>query len=92
MEHLTVFQRTAHWVLPKPDRRISGFEQNLYRRFPFTQRLARGLIFNLTELFNRAMHHPRVMNRFQRLGEKNIGRAITDPGKRDALTPRYTLG
>jgi cyclohexanone monooxygenase len=52
----------------------------------------RGLIFNLTELFNRAMHHPGVMKRIQRLGERNISRAVSDPQLRADLTPRYTLG
>jgi cyclohexanone monooxygenase len=52
----------------------------------------RGLIFNLTELFNRAMHHPRLMKRLQRLGERNISRAVNDPRMRADLTPRYTLG
>jgi len=91
-EHLTLFQRTAHWVLPKPDRRISRFEQRLYRRFPVTQRLMRTAIFSFLEIFNSAMHHPRVMRRIQRLGGRNIERAISDPAERAALTPAYTLG
>ena len=33
-ERLTVFQRTAQWVLPKPDRGITPAEQALYRRLP----------------------------------------------------------
>ncbi len=31
---LHVFQRTAHWVLPKPDRAISALETKLLRRVP----------------------------------------------------------
>lgn len=89
---LTVFQRTAHWVLPKPDRPVPELQQKLFRRVPLTQRLMRGLVFNLTELFNRAMHSPKIMNRIQRLGERNISRAIRDPEERANLTPRYTLG
>ena len=89
---VTVFQRTAHWVLPKMDRRLSPFEKKLYRRVPVAQRVTRGLIYSLLELFNRAMHHPRLMRRLQRLGERNIERAITDPGLRADLTPSYTLG
>jgi cation diffusion facilitator CzcD-associated flavoprotein CzcO len=91
-EHLTLFQRTAHWVLPKPDRRTSRLERSLYRRFPITQRVMRVAIFSFLEIFNAAMHHPRVMRRIQRLGERNIERAISDPGTRADLTPSYTLG
>ncbi len=89
---VTVFQRTAHWILPKMDRRLSDREKRLYRRFPVAQRAVRGLIYSLLELFNRAMHHPPVMKRLQRLGERNIERAISDPELRGALTPTYTLG
>lgn len=91
-EQLTVFQRTAHWVLPKFDREMSGFEKRLYGRFPAAQRAMRGAVFSLLEVFNKAMHHPRVMKRLQRLGEKNIHRAISDPQVRADLTPSYTLG
>ena len=91
-EHLTLFQRTAHWVLPKPDRRVPPRQRQLFARVPATQRLMRGLAFQATELFNRAMHHPRVMRQMQRLAEKNIARAISDPELRADLTPRYTIG
>src|SRR5689334_12461667 len=38
---LTVFQRTPIWVFPKLDRRISKRNQDLYRRWPLTQKAAR---------------------------------------------------
>ena len=34
VEHLTVFQRTAPWVLPHSNRRITDVERALYRRVP----------------------------------------------------------
>src|SRR3954453_13600130 len=42
---LTVFQRTAPWVLPRRDRDLRGPERRLYRRVPATQRLARSAIY-----------------------------------------------
>lgn len=35
--HLTVFQRTPPWILPKPDRRVTGLERWLFRKLPATQ-------------------------------------------------------
>ena len=45
-----VFQRTAAWVLPKPDRPISEREQHaLPRRAPCVQKLVRGAIYGVLE-------------------------------------------
>jgi len=32
--HLTVFQRTPNWIIPKPDRAFTGFEKALFRYLP----------------------------------------------------------
>jgi cation diffusion facilitator CzcD-associated flavoprotein CzcO len=37
-ERVTIFQRTAQWVLPKPDRGITNAERALYRRLPLAGR------------------------------------------------------
>ncbi|HEX6391624.1 MAG TPA: NAD(P)/FAD-dependent oxidoreductase [Solirubrobacteraceae bacterium] len=92
VEHLTVFQRTPHWVLPKPDRSVTRAEQALLRRVPGAQRLARGAVFALLELLNSTMHNEQAMRQLQRLGELNLRRGVRDPRLRAQLTPRYTLG
>ncbi|MFN2332888.1 MAG: flavin-containing monooxygenase, partial [Wenzhouxiangellaceae bacterium] len=38
---LDVYQRTPHWILPRPDRPISGRRRALFRRFPLLQKMAR---------------------------------------------------
>src|SRR6476469_9467082 len=48
---LHVFQRSAPWIMPRPDRPLSRFEQRLYRRAPAAQRLMRGAIFWGRELY-----------------------------------------
>ncbi len=92
VEHLTVFQRTPHWVLPKLDREVTRAEQLLLRRVPGAQRVARGAVFNLLELLNAGMHNEGVMRQLQRLGELNLRRGVRDPQLRAQMTPRYTLG
>lgn len=41
VEHLTVFQRSAPWTLPKPDVAYRGGAQRLYERAPAVQRAVR---------------------------------------------------
>jgi cyclohexanone monooxygenase len=92
VERLVVFQRTPHWVLPKPDRPLSATELALFGRFPASQRLLRGGIYYAAELLGRAMLRPGAMRRLQRIGERHLRRSVADPRLRRVLTPSYTLG
>ncbi len=92
VEHLTVLQRTPHWVLPKPDRDVTLPERLALSMVPGAQRLLRGALFEFFEVFNGAMHHPRVMRELQRLGELNLRIGVRDPELRTQLTPDYPLG
>jgi cation diffusion facilitator CzcD-associated flavoprotein CzcO len=91
-ERLHVFQRTPHWVLPKPDRPVTDAERRIFQRLPATQRALRGAIYQLGELFGRGMLRPAVMRRLQRIGERHLRAQVADPSLRRMLEPRYTLG
>src|SRR5262245_41230512 len=43
--HLDVYQRTAPWITPKPDREIGVRERNLHARFPIGQRIIRNVLY-----------------------------------------------
>src|SRR5690606_34564170 len=47
---LHVFQRTAHWVVPRPDRALSGWERSLLTHVPGLRRLYRTYIYWKFEL------------------------------------------
>lgn len=89
---LHVYQRTAHWVLPKADRRIPGPEQQLYRRFPATQKAVRSTIFGLTESLGFAQRNPRLLKPLQKVAERHLARQVKDPQLRALLTPDFTIG
>lgn len=89
---LTVFQRTAQWVLPKLDRRVTAAEQALYRRIPLTQRALREAMYYAFELAGFAERNPRAMGGFQRIARRHLERSVADPRLRAALTPDHTLG
>jgi cation diffusion facilitator CzcD-associated flavoprotein CzcO len=92
VERLIVFQRTPHWVLPKPDRPLSALERRLLARMPFAQRLLRAVLFDVFELFNAGLRRPRVARRLQHLGELNLRLGVRDAQLRAQLTPRFALG
>lgn len=92
VQRLHVFQRTPHWVLPKPDRPLMRSEHALMRRFPSLQRALRGALYYGFEGVGMGMRHPRAMRQLQRIGELHLRRTIRDPRLRRALTPDFTLG
>ncbi len=90
---LKLFQRTAPWVLPKPDRPISQLERTLFRRLPALQRAYRRLIYWRLESRVLGMAvHPKVMKLAELVGRLHIRRAISDPVLRATVTPNYTIG
>lgn len=44
---LTVFQRTAHWVMPKVDSRLPSLVRSVFERVPVTQTALRAAVFGI---------------------------------------------
>jgi cation diffusion facilitator CzcD-associated flavoprotein CzcO len=90
---LTVFQRTAPWVLPHRNRRISDAERFLYRRVPLAQRFVRNLVYWSRELFVTSMlRNAGALERVEKLATKHLREQVPDPELRARLTPEYTPG
>ena len=92
VEQLYLFQRTAPWVIPKFDRRVTDAEKRLFRRFPATQKALRNALYYMFELTQLAQRRPRVMQRIQRVVLLHLKRQVKDPELRRALTPNFTFG
>lgn len=91
--HLDLFQRTPPWVMPRPDRSISQWEQTLYRRVPLAQKALRGWIYCMHELRGIAFtSQPRLMQIASRSARLHLERQVPDPVLRAKLTPNYTIG
>ncbi len=89
---LTVFQRSAPWVLPKLDARISARWQRRFARFPALQSALRGLLSLQFELLNGSVQRPRARRRLERAALRNIHSAVRDPALRARLTPDFDIG
>ncbi|HTH59313.1 MAG TPA: NAD(P)/FAD-dependent oxidoreductase [Paraburkholderia sp.] len=90
---LTVFQRTAPWVMPRRDRAIEPRLQRLFARVPLAQRIVRSLIY--WQLESRVLGFavdPRLMRRPMKFARNYLARKIADPELRAKLTPDYLLG
>jgi len=91
--HLTVFQRTAPWVLPRRDRRISAAEKVLFRRVPWLQKLVRaGIYWGRESWVLGFTGRVPILAMAERRGRALLARTIADPVLRRALTPSYALG
>jgi len=89
---LTVFQRTAPWIIPRSGRPVSRLTKSVYRRFPVLQRIARNVVYAALELLVFALLHPRLGRALQWVARRNLARQVKDTRMRAALTPDYSLG
>ncbi|MET8861682.1 NAD(P)/FAD-dependent oxidoreductase [Nonomuraea sp. NPDC004580] len=90
--HLTVFQRTAPWVHPKPDFAFPPTARRLLR-LPGAARALRYAIYWALE--TRALGfavHPRLMKAQERLALRHLREQVPEPELRRALTPDYVIG
>lgn len=93
VDRLTLFQRTPPWVLPRMDRKITGWERWLHTHLPLTRRLRRQLLWTVREMQVGAFaKRPRDMAVVQALARAHMRRAIRDPELRRRLTPDYRIG
>src|SRR6476661_3215783 len=87
---LTLFQRTAPWVIPRHDRDVSPRLRRIYRALPPVQRVVRALIYLRHELLLLLFRHPRWMTRAEDGARRGLRKWIGDPGRRAQMTPDYT--
>ncbi|MFI9642524.1 flavin-containing monooxygenase [Micromonospora sp. NPDC051925] len=90
---LDVYQRTAPWVGPKPDKSITSREHWMRRRVPGYQRFRRNFNKNGREILAFLLSDPkRAEKTIQGMASKHLEKSITDPVLRARLTPDYTVG
>ncbi|SFM37145.1 flavin-containing monooxygenase [Methylobacterium pseudosasicola] len=92
--HLTLFQRTPPWIMPKHDHAIAEATQARYRRLPLLRRIERARLFWLHEL--RALFGftkvSKLTKQAEGLARHHLAKAVKDRDLRAKLTPNYRLG
>lgn len=90
---LYLFQRSAAYVIPKPDRAYRAWELALLTRLPWLQQLDRGLKYVQHEVRALAfIHLPALMKLFKLSFNRHLNSVIADPELRRRLVPDYPLG
>jgi cation diffusion facilitator CzcD-associated flavoprotein CzcO len=94
VEHLTVFQRSANWMIPRMDRHYSRKEIDHFTRHPWLAKLYRWWIWAGFELRYPLVFHAgsRLAPLFERMAKKYMRSIITDPKLQEALVPDYPIG
>ena len=91
--HVTVFQRSAPYVAPKPDREYTRTHSRMFRRFPRTQAFGRGLTWRITEQFNKALIEDTPLKKAVKLGWRaQLFAQVRDADLRAKLVPDYEFG
>ena len=90
---LTVFQRSAPWIVPRMDWATSPIERTLLRRMPLLGKMIRAAYFagiegfGLVGFVDKRFRHP-----FEALGRWQLRRQVRDTVLRRKLTPDYVIG
>lgn len=91
--HLTLFQRSANWILPKPDREFSPRELRVFRSIPFAERLFRWNIYwRLEKNFFFMRRGSRLGRLIDRMATKELRKIVSDELPAEALIPDYPPG
>jgi cation diffusion facilitator CzcD-associated flavoprotein CzcO len=89
---LHIFQRTPPWVVPHPNRPMTGWERAVYSRLPLAQLAMRAGIYWARESFVLQFRHRRVRRLATKLALRQLRAQVKDRALRERLTPRYEIG
>jgi cation diffusion facilitator CzcD-associated flavoprotein CzcO len=93
VSHLTLFQRTAPYIVPKPDQVYPSWQQALYRRVPATQLAERAFFWGLCEFATVGLKENNAITKIVTgLSKALRNRQVADPLLRAKLTPDYPAG
>ena len=92
VKQLTIFQRTAQWVLPKSDMPLLAPVRAMFKLLPLTQQLMRSSVYGIFETINGGIQSPAAMKQFQKLAKWHLNFQIKDPILREKLTPNFIIG
>lgn len=93
VKSLHVFQRTPAWVLPRGDKRLSTFVQQIFERFPFVQKIVRSAFYWLLEFMGLAFIGNNLMYKLnEKMGLHHLRKQVKNVVTREKLTPKYKIG
>ncbi|MEK7794698.1 MAG: NAD(P)/FAD-dependent oxidoreductase [Candidatus Hydrogenedentota bacterium] len=96
VERLTIFQRTANWIVPKNDRPYTELEKRIGTIFPAFTNLQRFRIWFRGDVLLYPLMHTNtpkwLRNKSHQDAINYINEKIRDPERRKVLVPDYPMG
>ncbi|MBL4607124.1 MAG: NAD(P)/FAD-dependent oxidoreductase [Pseudomonadales bacterium] len=94
VSELTVFQRTAAWVLPKYDAVISEKTKTLFSKWPILQKTVRGTLKWGSEALGPflILDSEKLSSVFEWAARRNLKKGIKNTDLRESLTPNFQFG
>ncbi len=91
VQHMTVFQRTAQWIAPLPQRQYAAWEKALFRIFPFLLKLSyHWKYFMFRRVFAPATVGNKLLQKMiSSICLRHLEKGVPDPELRAKLTPTY---
>ncbi|GAF43683.1 flavin-containing monooxygenase [Rhodococcus wratislaviensis] len=92
-EQLTVFQRSAPYVIPRKDYVYTDAEKGMFRRLPQTAQFLRDELFWANESrFPQRRGVPSFIEEISATALNHLEDQVTDPNLREKLRPHYAIG
>lgn len=91
-KQLLVFQRTAPWVMPKPDFLLGHSAKRLIEKYPVIQKIWRGAVAGSLNVINFGLRHLSLLEPVSYLSRKLLKRQVKDQTLLRAVTPNFTIG
>ena len=93
VERLTVYQRSAPWIMPASDREYAAWERRLFERVPARVAAARAGLFTFFEIGTYGFTGKHwVLKPFAKVADTYRRRELPDPELRARATPEYEIG
>ncbi|MBT0567190.1 NAD(P)/FAD-dependent oxidoreductase [Williamsia sp. CHRR-6] len=93
VKQLHIFQRTPHWVMPRPDRKFTAWQRKLLGITAIYRAIRTAIYFGLETRIVGFKYSRTALNFVAgRKALKLLDRQIADPVLRAKLTPDYTIG
>ncbi|MEU7765468.1 NAD(P)/FAD-dependent oxidoreductase [Nocardia sp. NPDC049190] len=91
--HLTLFQRTPAWVVPKFDTEYSPIQHRLFARVPGALLIERFGWWSISEFLSLGLVEvPAIARLVTHIASRHLARQVKDPRLRAALAPDYPVG
>jgi cation diffusion facilitator CzcD-associated flavoprotein CzcO len=92
VKEMTIFQRTAPWVVPRMNRLYTREELERFRRLPITQWWSRFKMYWQREFSVLGFYNPTMEKLAAKLAQKHLEQQVPDLELRGKLSPNYQMG